>query len=258
MDSITNKKRKAEITILDATSTTKTSPSSPSPKSRRVMSTGDINDNDSTNNSITKKRKADITILDATSTAKTAPSAPSPKSRRVTSTGDINDNDSTNDSNNNRPVEESEVSASSQPSNIASSSKSSKRTSREDRRQSTDISATAPTTAPQESPNNNVQESHSTPPNDVSHESLVATDVPVSIPTQIAVVEASPTKRVAFPPYRQKSPLSLPNAAFAPKLKGILESLQSEDAQILSSAYLNLQAKFREGDENPFYLEEVK
>ncbi|ORZ08236.1 Rap1-interacting factor 1 N terminal-domain-containing protein [Lobosporangium transversale] len=252
-----------------------------------------------------KKRKAEITILDATSTTKTSPSSPSPKSRRVTSTGDINDNDSTNDSNNNRPVEESEVSASSQPSNIASSSKSSKRTSREDRRQSTDepegISATAPTAAPQESPNNNVQESHSAPPSGVSHKPLVATDVPVSLPTQIAVVKVSSSKRAAFPPYKQKSLLSIPNAASAPKLKGILKSpsstrglnrdheldstkmrnpfvvttgsdyserepfvkealksLQSEDAQIRSSAYLNLQAKFREGDENPFYLKEVE
>ncbi|KAF9896288.1 hypothetical protein BX616_007757, partial [Lobosporangium transversale] len=41
-------------------------------------------------------------------------------------------------------------------------------------------------------------------------------------------------------------------------VKEALESLQSEDAQIRSSAYLNLQAKFREGDEKPFYLKEVK
>ncbi|KAF9115603.1 DNA-binding protein rif1 [Mortierella sp. AM989] len=126
---------------------------------------------------------------------------------------------------------------------------------------------------------------------------------PVQIPAQIAVVEASPSKRVAFSPNKQESRFSSPNMVSISKLKSILKpvplriedsdlmqydcdealpirlmntgvrntsylsdnstdaesfvkaaiaSLESEDLQLRASAYTELQAKLRSGDDKPY------
>ncbi|KAI1317036.1 hypothetical protein EDD11_009102 [Mortierella claussenii] len=146
-------------------------------------------------------------------------------------------------------------------------------------------------------------EKQDTPPlQTIPSKPLPTPETPVPIPAQIAIVDASPSKRVAFSPNKQESRLSNPNTALISKLKGILKpppplrildgelgigistsgarsnqmmgrgnsttdeesfvktalvSLESEDLQWRSSAYLNLQAKFREGDDKP-YLNEVR
>ncbi|KAF9439066.1 hypothetical protein BGZ76_000548 [Entomortierella beljakovae] len=130
---------------------------------------------------------------------------------------------------------------------------------------------------------------------------------PISIPAQIAVIEASPSKRVAFSPNKQESRFSNPNNIIVGKLKSILKpvplrieggelvrsdhdtgsvylddsttkkgesssnqipengafvkaaiaSLESGDSQLWASIYIDLQLKFRAGDDK-LYLDEAR
>ncbi|KAG0371087.1 DNA-binding protein rif1 [Gamsiella multidivaricata] len=112
---------------------------------------------------------------------------------------------------------------------------------------------------------------------------------PVTIPAQIAVVNASPSKRVAFSPNKQESRLSNPSTLLShTKLKSILKppapfrieeadnersiapiseaepfitdamfALTSEDPQLRAATYLDLQAKLRMGD-GKMYQNEVR
>ncbi|KAF8979992.1 DNA-binding protein rif1 [Entomortierella lignicola] len=84
-------------------------------------------------------------------------------------------------------------------------------------------------TAPQDAPN--------TPsPTTANEKSLPALATPISIPAQIAVIEASsPSKRVAFSPNKQESRFSNPNSVQVSKLKGILKPapLRIEDGDLV-------------------------
>ncbi|KAF9205446.1 DNA-binding protein rif1 [Haplosporangium sp. Z 27] len=84
-------------------------------------------------------------------------------------------------------------------------------------------------TTPQDAPN--------TPsPTTANEKSLPAPATPISIPAQIAVIEASsPSKRVAFSPNKQESRFSNPNSVQVSKLKGILKPapLRIEDGDLV-------------------------
>ncbi|KAG0300060.1 DNA-binding protein rif1 [Dissophora globulifera] len=116
-------------------------------------------------------------------------------------------------------------------------------------------------------------------------------EAPRTIPAQIAFVNASPSKRVAFSPNKQESRLSSPNTTHTNRLRGILKpaplrlgevsepaiaqddaadghrnefdpyvttatlALATEDLQSRTAAYVILQGKFRRGDDRSHMTE---
>lgn len=92
------------------------------------------------------------------------------------------------------------------------------------------IASTLSTASPavvEEEPQSLQDERQSTPPPTTTSNgdrSAPGPSTPVKIPAQIAIVHASPSKRVAFSPNKQESRLSAPGAAPTTALRGILKA----------------------------------
>jgi hypothetical protein len=90
------------------------------------------------------------------------------------------------------------------------------------------------TDAPTE-PQASSDEGLSTPPLDTTSDSdrlISAPSTPVKVPAEIAVVSASPSKRVVFSPNKQESRLSTPTVLPVVNLRGILKSPTKQPPQV--------------------------